>query len=359
MSQQFSNAARTELAAGILAGDTTFALADGQVFPDANNGNAAIGTGTWFKATLQDPDGIEIVYVRTHNTGTTPNGVSHVLRGQEGTVARAFAAGTAIGLRVTAGDMANLWATMATKAPTSHTHTIAHVTGLQSALDGKATDSVALTEAAGTSTLPATSSATVASRLQALRNNVKQAFADLGNKLNTDFASLTTRTIDGTETLAFSGGLKATVQAVLNWMLGRANTWTGTQTFNKAVFTPTAVLTDTRAAYAANTWYAMPGTAPAITSDEHATYIAELHVQHTNYAHHQYTGSCTLSTVGWKASGSVLETSFALEQHDGNSITAGIRPTVSNGARTFEFRFGGNIPVTAGGFVRLTLLRLI
>ena len=133
MSQQFSNAARTELAAGILAGDTTFTLDDGQVFPDANNGNAAIGTGTWFKATLQDPDGIEIVYVRTHNTGTTPDEVSHVLRGQEGTVARAFAAGTAIGLRMTAGDIAQL------RARSSHTGTqaISTVDGLQSALDGK------------------------------------------------------------------------------------------------------------------------------------------------------------------------------------------------------------------------------
>ena len=133
MSQQFSNAARTELAAGILAGDTTFTLDDGQVFPDANNGNAAIGTGTWFKATLQDPDGIEIAYVRTHNTGTTPDEVSHVLRGQEGTVARAFAAGTAIGLRMTAGDIAQL------RARSSHTGTqaISTVDGLQSALGGK------------------------------------------------------------------------------------------------------------------------------------------------------------------------------------------------------------------------------
>lgn len=135
MSQQFSNAARTELAAGILAGDTTFTLDDGQVFPDANNGDAAIGTGTWFKATLQDPDGIEIVYVRTHNSGTTPDEVSHVLRGQEGTTARAFAAGTAIGLRVTAGDMADLVSALGGKAAASHTHSIANVTGLQDALD--------------------------------------------------------------------------------------------------------------------------------------------------------------------------------------------------------------------------------
>lgn len=137
MSQQFSNAARTELAAGILAGDTTFALDDGQVFPDANNGDNPVGTGTWFKATLQDSDGIEIVYVRTHNSGTTPDEVSHVLRAQEGTTARAFAAGTAIGLRLTAGDVGGLVSALDGKAASSHTHTIAHVTGLQLALDGK------------------------------------------------------------------------------------------------------------------------------------------------------------------------------------------------------------------------------
>ena len=121
------------------------------------------------------------------------------------------------------------------QAPGAHTHAQSDITGLVTALAGKAANNVTLTDAAGTATLPATSSATVASRLQVLRNNVKQAFADLGNKLNTDFAGLTARTIDGTETLALSGGLKATVQAVLNWVLGRANTWTGTQTFNGSV----------------------------------------------------------------------------------------------------------------------------
>lgn len=63
----------------------------------------------------------------------------------------------------------------------------------------------------------------------------------LAGKLNTDFSSLTTRTIDGTETLALSGGLKATVQAVLNWILGRANTWTGAQTFGSVSAASAAV----------------------------------------------------------------------------------------------------------------------
>ena len=63
-----------------------------------------------------------------------------------------------------------------------HTLTAADVTGLDTALAGKAADSVTLTDAAGTATLPATAAASVASRLQVLRNNVKQAFAGLAGK---------------------------------------------------------------------------------------------------------------------------------------------------------------------------------
>lgn len=201
MAQQFSDAARSELTAGILAGDTTFTLVDGSRFPEANAGTSPVGDGNlWFKAVLQDETGFEIVYVRTHAVATTPDTLSNVLRGQEGTTARSFAATSVVGLRLTALDMANLWTTMANKA----------------------TDSVALTDAAGTATLPATAAASVASRLQVLRNNVKQAFADLSNKLNTDFTSLTTRTIDGTETLAFSGGLKATVAALKTWLFAQS-----------------------------------------------------------------------------------------------------------------------------------------
>jgi len=66
------------------------------------------------------------------------------------------------------------------------THTgsqaISTVTGLQTALDGKADNNVTLTDVAGTPTLPATAAEPVASRLQVLRNNVKQIFADLAGK---------------------------------------------------------------------------------------------------------------------------------------------------------------------------------
>lgn len=106
MGQQFSDAARAELTAGISAGDTTFTLVDGSRFPEADAGTSAVGDGNlWFKAVLQDETGFEIVYVRTHAVATTPDTLSNVLRGQEGTTARAFAAGSVVGLRPLAADM--------------------------------------------------------------------------------------------------------------------------------------------------------------------------------------------------------------------------------------------------------------
>ena len=109
MTQQFSDAARSELTAGISAGATTITLADGSRFPEANAGTSAVSDANlWFKAVLQDETGFEIVYVRTHAVATTPNTLSNVLRGQEGTTARSFAAASVIGVRLTASDMASL-----------------------------------------------------------------------------------------------------------------------------------------------------------------------------------------------------------------------------------------------------------
>lgn len=97
-------------------------------------------------------------------------------------------------------------------------YTITNVTGLQSALDGKATDSVALTDAAGTATLPATAAASVASRLQVLRNNVKQAFADLGSKQATLVSGTNIKTVGGVSLLGSGdipvGGGSLPIQSV-------------------------------------------------------------------------------------------------------------------------------------------------
>ena len=97
MAQLFADAARAYLSAGIAAGGTTISIsAGGSLFPVAN------GTD-WFKAVLQDASGIEIVYVTAHTSGASSFTVT---RGQEGTTARSFAAGSVFGLRVTAADTA-------------------------------------------------------------------------------------------------------------------------------------------------------------------------------------------------------------------------------------------------------------
>lgn len=107
MPQLFTNNARALLVTGIAAGDTSLTIEAGKadLFPSANVGTGAVpSTSNWFKATLQDAVGnTEIIYVRTRSLGS---GIfSNVMRGQEGTTALAFTAGTVVGLRITAADI--------------------------------------------------------------------------------------------------------------------------------------------------------------------------------------------------------------------------------------------------------------
>lgn len=107
MAQQFTNNARALLVAGISYSDTSLVIQSSKadLFPVANTGTGAVPAATnWFKATLQNSAGaVEIIYVRTRTAGS---GVfSNILRGQEGTAALSFVAGTVVGLRVTAQDV--------------------------------------------------------------------------------------------------------------------------------------------------------------------------------------------------------------------------------------------------------------
>lgn len=106
MAQKFANAARAELLSTINDTDTSLEIvAGGDLFPVADTGASSIDdTADWFKLVLQDNDGIEIVFVRTHTSGSAV--FSDILRGQEGTTAREFLPGTIVGLRPTAGDAA-------------------------------------------------------------------------------------------------------------------------------------------------------------------------------------------------------------------------------------------------------------
>ncbi len=99
MNQLFSNSARGYLSEPISETATSITLsALGGLFPVADGND-------WFKAVLQDANGIEIVYCIAHSAGSN---IFTVVRGKEGTTARAFAAGAVFGQRVTADDMNRL-----------------------------------------------------------------------------------------------------------------------------------------------------------------------------------------------------------------------------------------------------------
>lgn len=204
MAQKFANAARAALSAGIAAGDTTLTLDDGADFPEATVGTGALSSGDWFKIVLQDTSGIEICYVRTHAVATTPNTLSNVMRGQEDTTARAFSAGSVVGLRMTAADIDKL-AGIEAGAQVNTVSSVAGKTGAvtlvkadvglsnvdnttdankpvstatQTALDGKAPINATLTDAAASNTLPATTSTALTALLQTVRDCLKWLLAN-------------------------------------------------------------------------------------------------------------------------------------------------------------------------------------
>lgn len=107
MAQQFSNNARALLTSSITFDATSLVIEStkADLFPIANVGSGSIPSAdSWFKLTLQDSNGnVEIVAVRTRTAGSGV--LSNVIRGYDGTIARAFTAGTVVGLRITAEDV--------------------------------------------------------------------------------------------------------------------------------------------------------------------------------------------------------------------------------------------------------------
>ena len=109
MPQKISNNARALLVGSINAVVTTMTVeaAKADSFPILNTGANPINTTglDWCKVTVEDASGnIEIMYARTRTSGS---GVfSNLIRGQEGTTARSFTAGSVVELRITAADIA-------------------------------------------------------------------------------------------------------------------------------------------------------------------------------------------------------------------------------------------------------------
>jgi len=105
MAQLFANAARAPLFTGVNGTATQIeVLQDGGLFP-------TVAAPDWFRGVLQDENGIEVVRVTAHAAGSN---IFTIERGQEGTTARPFAAGSAFGLRMTAADLQGFLAQAAT-----------------------------------------------------------------------------------------------------------------------------------------------------------------------------------------------------------------------------------------------------
>lgn len=90
--QVFANQAFSSLAVDAAAADTSLTVYLGSAFPVANRGTSEdLPTNTWFKLVLMRGVDYEICYVRTHASDS--NTFTNVLRGQDGTQARAWVAG--------------------------------------------------------------------------------------------------------------------------------------------------------------------------------------------------------------------------------------------------------------------------
>jgi hypothetical protein len=169
MPQQFTNNARAVLASTITDTATSIVVdsASADLFPVANTGTSSVPAATnWFKATLQDSAGhVEIVYVRTRASGSAI--LSNVIRGQESTTALAFTAGTVVGLRVTAADLAVALAIPSQNNAFTGTNTFSGANSFTAANDftGAAT---ATTKTFGNSSTALATTAFVQEALQAL-----------------------------------------------------------------------------------------------------------------------------------------------------------------------------------------------
>jgi hypothetical protein len=107
MTQKFANNARSRLVGALSDSATSFTIesATADLFPIADTPDW-LSTQDWFKATIENSLGqVEIVHVGVRGLGS---GVfSNVLRGQDGTTAIAFGAGSTVGCRITAQDVEN------------------------------------------------------------------------------------------------------------------------------------------------------------------------------------------------------------------------------------------------------------
>lgn len=92
----FSNNARSSLAFAISESETAIVLEDASNFPEP-----VAGSGDWFTVTLESFTVGQEILRCTLREGN----LLHVIRGQEGTTAKSFPAGTLLSNRITAGSL--------------------------------------------------------------------------------------------------------------------------------------------------------------------------------------------------------------------------------------------------------------
>lgn len=124
------------------------------------------------------------------------------------------------------------------------------------------------------------------------------AYLPANSYLNTDFSSLTLdASIDGTEVVALSGGFRATLQSVLDWILARANSWIGVQYFRG--LRETMVTANTSTAYTIN---ATNGTIFDLTLTGNCTYTFPAATSGNQFTILQRQDATGSRTVAWPAS---------------------------------------------------------
>jgi len=117
------------------------------------------------------------------------------------------------------------------------------------------------------------------------------------------------------------------------------------------------MLTDSTArTYTAGTWYTIGAAFPV---DLFGTWAVMVNVQYDGTNYHQHLGSCILSALWWKASGTQGNPGFWMEQHSGNDFTGYARFAAGQANRAIEITFSANVVVWAGGCVTVVAKKLI
>lgn len=209
MAQKITNSARSFLQGSITAASTSLVIEvpKADLFPVANTNTDAVNTvgKDWFKVVLQDTAGNrEIAYVRTRASGVAT--MSNIIRGQEGTTALDFPAGSVVGLRITALDIE--------KGISLAAITTAYAEALLAAANAAAARAALGGTTVGQAVFTAADAAAARAAISALSTTEKAASAQVADRVLTGAAGGTSNAITATfspNVTALTDGLRVRV----------------------------------------------------------------------------------------------------------------------------------------------------